>query len=435
MAHRQLKKLRPGGRRLYRGRTVFAYLLREPKWRALWAAMLGFMLDAMDVLLYVFALQTLRAEFSLTNREAGLVSSATLITSAAGGFLFGLLADRIGRRRALIYSILLYSVASGGTALARSFRELLCWRALIGFGLGGEWAAGAVLVAESWPAEQRGRAIGVMQSGWAIGYILAAGVTAWILPRYGWRPLFLVGLLPALLTLSIRRTVVEPKIWSAEHAGGARLGLTALFRRPLAQRTFLATALTTSVLLGYWGLFTWLPGFLSAPVEAGGAGLSIVRTSAWIVPLELGAFAGYLSFGWMADRLGRRPAFLVYMLGAAALTPVYGLLPRWAGAGAETGLLALGPLIGFLGSGYFSLFGALLAELYPTAVRGAGQGFTYNFGRAVSALAPYLVGAAADRNGLGAALGLNSAFFLAGAALIFTLPETRGAELESQRTG
>jgi MFS family permease len=399
----------------------------EPHWRALWAAMLGFMLDAMDVLLYVFALQTLRAEFGLSNAAAGLVSSATLVSSALGGFLFGILADRLGRKRALIYSILLYSLASGGTALARNVRELLLWRTLIGFGLGGEWATGAVLVAESWPAEQRARAIGLMQSGWALGYILAAGVTAVILPRFGWRALFLTGILPALLTLAIRRTVVEPRIWSQRRA---RSGVAALFRPPWLRRTFLATVLTSSVLFAYWGLFTWLPGFLSASREAGGAGLSIVRTSAWVIPMQLGAFCGYVSFGWMADRLGRRPAFLVYMLGAAALVPIYGAMPHWLGAHAETGLLVIGPLVGFLGSGYFSLFGAMLAELYPTAMRGAGQGFTYNSGRALSALAPYLVGAAADRSGLGTALALNSGFFLLGAALIFTLPETRRTRLE-----
>ena len=399
----------------------------SPRWRALWAAMLGFMLDAMDVLLYVFALQTLRAEFGLSNAAAGLVSSATLISSAVGGFLFGVLADRIGRKRALIYSILLYSLASGGTALARNFQELLLWRTLIGFGLGGEWATGAVLVAESWPAEHRAKAIGLMQSGWALGYILAAGVTALVLPRFGWRALFLTGLLPALLTLAIRRTVTEPPIWSQQRD---KPGLTALFRPPWARRTFLATVLTTSVLFAYWGLFTWLPGFLSASREAGGAGFSILRTSAWVIPVQLGAFFGYLSFGWMADRMGRRPAFLVYMLGAALLVPVYGGMPRWMGAYAETGLLLVGPLVGFLGSGYFSLFGAMLAELYPTALRGAGQGFTYNSGRALSALAPYLIGAAADRTGLGAALALNSGFFLLGALLIFTLPETRQTRLE-----
>jgi MFS family permease len=389
--------------------------------------MLGFMLDAMDVLLYVFALQTLRAEFGLSNASAGLVSSATLVSSAAGGFLFGVLADRIGRKRSLIYSILLYSVASGGTALARNFQELLLWRTLIGFGLGGEWATGAVLVAESWPPEHRAKAIGLMQSGWALGYILAAGVTALVLPRFGWRPLFLTGILPALLTLAIRRTVTEPAIWSERRATSS---VAALFRPPWARRTFLATALTTAVLFAYWGLFTWLPGFLSAPRETGGAGFSILRTSAWVIPVQLGAFFGYVSFGWMADHMGRRPAFLVYMLGAALLVPIYGGMPRWMEAHAETGLLLIGPLVGFLGSGYFSLFGAMLAELYPTALRGAGQGFTYNSGRALSALAPYLIGAAADRTGLGIALALNSGFFLLGALLIFTLPETKQTKLE-----
>lgn len=390
--------------------------------------MLGYMLDAMDVLLYVFALQTLRAVFGLSNAEAGLVSSATLVFSAAGGVLAGVLADRLGRRKLLIYTILLYSLASGGTALATSFESLLFWRALVGLGLGGEWSAGAVLVAEWWPAEKRARAIGWMQSGWALGYMLAALVTAVVLPRWGWRVLFLTGLLPALLTLWIRRRVEEPEIWRGQH--GPRGRIADLFRPPLRRRTIVATALTTSVLLAYWGLFTWLPGFLSAPPSEGGAGMSIVRTSAWMLALQTGAFAGYVSFGWLADRFGRRPAFLSYMLAAAALTPLYGRLPALLGEDAETGLLVLGPLVGFFGSGYFSLFGALLAELYPTAVRGAGQGLTYNAGRAVSALAPYAVGLLADRAGVGSALALSSAFFLMGALLILTLPETRGRRLE-----
>lgn len=390
--------------------------------------MLGYMLDAMDVLLYVFALQTLRAVFGLSNAEAGLVSSTTLVFSAAGGVLAGTLADRLGRRTLLIYTVLVYSLASGGTALATSFESLLFWRALVGLGLGGEWSAGAVLVAEWWPAEKRARAIGWMQSGWALGYMLAALVTAVVLPRWGWRVLFLTGLLPALLTLWIRRRVEEPEIWRRQQ--GPRGRIADLFRPPLRRRTLVATALTTSVLLAYWGLFTWLPGFLSAPTSEGGAGMSIVRTSAWMLALQTGAFAGYVSFGWLADRFGRRPAFLSYMLAAAALTPLYGRLPALLGEAAETGLLVLGPLVGFFGSGYFSLFGALLAELYPTAVRGAGQGLTYNAGRAVSALAPYAVGLLADRAGVGSALALSSAFFLMGALLILTLPETRGRRLE-----
>jgi MFS family permease len=283
-----------------------------------------------------------------------------------------------------------------------------------------------VLVSETWPAELRGRAIGWMQSCWALGYMLAAGVTALVLPRFGWRVLFLTGLGPALLALLIRRKVPEPELWKSRAAAGP---VWQIFRPPLGRRTLAATALTTSVLFAYWGLFTWIPGFLSASAAEGGAGLSIVRTSAWVFPMQAGAFLGYITFGVIADRAGRRPAFLLYVLASAVLVPLYGLAPRLAGARAESVLLLLGPLVGFFGSGYFSLFGAMLAEIYPTAVRGVGQGFTYNFGRGLSALAPLAIGAIADRSGLGAALAWNSGFFLLAAALMLALPETRRAEL------
>jgi MFS family permease len=398
----------------------------EQRWLALWAAMLGYMLDALDVLLYVFAVQTLRTEFHWSAATAGLVSSATLLMSSVGGVLAGVLADRIGRSRALIYAILVYSIGSGGSATSTGIVSLLLWRAVVGLGLGGEWSAGAVLVAESWPPQHRAKAIGLMQSGWALGYMLAAATTAFILPRFGWRMLFLVGVLPAFFTIWIQRKVKEPEIWSAKTATGR---ITDLFRPPLARRTFLATALATSVLFAYWGLNTWLPGFLSAPKSQGGAGLNILDTSGWIFIMQFGAFLGYVSFGWMADRFGRRPTFFWYVLMAAILTPIYGLTPRWAGASSETWLLILGPLIGFCGTGFFALFGAMLAELYPTSIRGTAQGFVYNFGRATSALAPLAVGAVADRRGIGAALALNSAFFLIGSVLVFTLPETKNTKL------
>ncbi len=392
--------------------------------------MLGYMLDAMDVLLYVIAIQSLRTEFHMSNAQAGFVSSVTLIASAFGGILSGILSDRIGRSRTLIYAILAYSLASGLSATSQTVAQLLLWRALVGLGLGGEWSAGATLVAESWPAENRGKALGLMQSGWALGYMLAAGETALILPRYGWRVLFLIGVLPALLTLFVRFKVKEPEMW----VKGAAASPIMLFRPPLLRRTFFATALATSVLFAYWGVFTWLPGFLSAPVAQGGAGLNIVRTSGFIIAMQVGTFLGYLCFGWIADKFGRRPAFAVYVLIAAILVPLYGAIPRWAGASAEIWLFAVGPLIGFFGTGYFSLFGAMLAELYPTAIRGFGQGFVYNFGRGLSAIAPFAVGAIADRTGLGAALALNSAFFLIGAVLVFTLPETRNVQLETIST-
>lgn len=398
-------------------------MFSEPRWLALWAAMLGFLLDAMDVLLYVFALQVLRQEFGLSNVQAGLVSSATLVTSAIGGVVSGSLSDKYGRRTLLIATILLYSFASAGTAFSRGLGELLFWRALVGFGLGGEWSAGATLVAEYWPTEKRARAISFMQSGWALGYMAAAILTALILPRFGWRMLFLAGILPALLTVWIRSHVAEPPVWRNRTTRGR---FRDIFRDESGRRTLLATALATSTLFAYWGLFTWLPGFLSAPKEAGGAGLSIVRTTGWVFMMQIGAYFGYLCFGFLADRIGRRPAFLLYVAASAILTPIYGFAPSW---GVDSLALWMGPLIGFFGTGYFSLFGAMLAELYPTSVRGAGQGFTYNVGRGLSALAPFMVGYVADRAGIGMGIALCSSFFLIAAVLIFYLPETRHVEI------
>jgi MFS family permease len=395
--------------------------ITRQQWIALFAAQAGYMLDAMDVLLFVFTVNVLRAEFHLTAAQAGLVSSFTLAFSAAGGIAFGVLSDRLGRARMLTWSIVIFSVASAGTAFSGNLASLLFWRALIGIGLGAEWSTGAVLVAETWPPEHRAKAVGIMQSGWALGYMLAAGMTALILPRWGWRPLFLAGLFPAFLALLIRRHVEEPAIWRREAV--PQNGLRVLFQSELRSRTLRASALATCVLFAYWGLFTWIPGFLSAPVANGGAGLTIVRTSGFVVPMQMGAFAGYVAFGWLADKLGRRPAFVCYVLAAAILTPVYG-----ATRDARI-LLWLGPAIGFFGTGFFSMFGAMLSELYPTRVRGAGLGFVYNVGRGCSALAPWTVGYFADHYGIGTSLGLNSAFFALGALLVFTLPETKQAEL------
>ncbi len=380
------------------------------------------MLDAADVFLYAFALNRIRAEFGLTNAQAGLVPAITLIAAAMAGIIGGILTDRLGRTKMLVYTILVYSVGSAGTALSSGLWSLIFWRTIVGIGLGGEWAAGAVLVSETWPAKHRAKAIGWMQSGWAIGYLLAAAASALILPRYGWRWLFVVGFLPAIAAVFIRRGVREPEVWQRREPP-APGSLTRIFRPPLARVTARATALTTSVLFAYWGLFTWLPGYLSAPRSAGGAGLSVLQGSTWLIPTQLGAFLGYISFGWLADRLGRRPAFSLYVLVAAGLVPLYG------GVRSETFLFVLGPFIGFFGTGFFSLFGVMLAELYPTAVRGAGQGFTYSMGRGLGALAPYAVGSLADRYGLGASLALNSAFFLIGAVLVWSLPETGGVEL------
>lgn len=391
--------------------------------RALFGAGAGWMLDAMDVMLYAFALGAIQKEFGLTSAAAGALASITLVASAAGGIAFGVLADRFGRARMLTVSILVYSTFTALTATSHSVAELALWRVLVGIGLGGEWSAGSVLVSETWPAEHRGKAIGLMQSGWAIGYILAALLAAAILPAWGWRPLFAVGVAPALLAVWIRRRLPEPAIWRERAAVAKGAGL-AFLRPPLLARTIAASATATALLFAYWGLFTWIPSYLATPLERGGAGLGVVKSTGWIVPMQIGAFFGYALFGVLADRLGRRPTFVVFVLAAAVLVPLYG-----ASARSETALMALGPLVGFFGHGYFSVFGSMLSELFPSAVRATAQGFCYNVGRAASAVAPWAIGFLADRRGIGAALALTSVFYVAGAALIFLLPETRGKEL------
>lgn len=409
--------------------------ISREQWNTLAAAQLGYTLDAMDFVLYLMAIKALMDEFGFSTADAGFIASVGLIASAAGGLIFGMAADYFGRTRALIATILIYSFATLGAATSQSFAHLMFWRALVGIGMGGEWSSGAVLVSETWPAEHRGKAIGIMQSGWALGYILAAVATALILPTFGWRWLFALGVLPALFVLWVRRNVHEPEVWTAQQkiktvtqasdVSEQRNTLLAIFSRGLIGRTLKASLLSSLVMFGYWGFFTWLPGFLASSAEAGGAGMSIVKSMIWIIPTQVGAFFGYLSFGFISDRIGRRSAFMLFLFTAAVLVPLYGQMARspWA-------LLATGPLLGFFGHGYFSLFGAMLSELFDTRVRATAQGFTYNIGRVIGGLAPYTIGALAVTHGLGSALALTSAFFVAGALMILTLPETRGKELD-----
>ena len=294
--------------------------ITRTQWLTLFAAQAGYMLDAMDVLLFVFAVNVIRDEFHLSASEAGLVSSFTLAFSAVGGIVFGILSDRMGRARTLVWSIMIYSLASAGTALSWNLASLLFWRALVGIGLGAEWSAGAVLVAETWPAEHRAKAVGIMQSGWALGYMLAAAVTAVVLPRWGWKALFFTGVLPALLAVALRKNLPEPEIWR-RHGGSIRVPMRGIFQGVLLRRTVLASLLATVVLFAYWGLFTWIPGFLSASPERGGAGLSIVKTSGFIIPMQAGAFLGYICFGLLRIRSAGVPRSCSMSSGPPSLLP------------------------------------------------------------------------------------------------------------------
>jgi MFS family permease len=385
-------------------------------------------------MLYAMAIGQLRTYFGFNDATAGLLGTITLVMSGAGGVLFGYLADQIGRTRALMGTIVLFSVASLGAATSQTVYQLLLWRALLGIGMGGEWASGAVLISETWPPAHRNKAISIMQSGWAIGYIMAALMAAVILGRPAagpdaWRSLFLVGVLPAIFVLWIRRYVREPEAWTARTAA-ARVAnpFPVIFGPGLRRRTLLIILLGASVQFAYWGIFFWLPAFLARPVDQGGAGMGVVGSLGWIIPVQIGAYFGYLTFGFLADHLGRRRTFIMFMLVAAILVPVYGQMAR-----SPAILMLLGPVLGYFGHGYFSLFGSFIAELFPTAVRATAQGTSYNIGRMAGAVAPYTIGAIATLPGIGIglALGTTSAFFLMGAVLIFTLPDRSGEALEA----
>ncbi|HVP68367.1 MAG TPA: MFS transporter [Anaeromyxobacteraceae bacterium] len=398
------------------------------QWYALFAGQAGWALDAFDVMLYAFVLTTIMKEWNSSPAAAGFMVSVTLFASSAGGILFGAIADRIGRKKALMITVLVFSVCSGLSGLAQNLTQLAIARTILGLGMGGEWASGALLVSETWPPQHRGKAIGIMQSGWAIGYILAAITAAVVLPRFGWRAVFFVGVVPALFTLWIRRRVEEPEIWvqaKREHAEKRKseFGFFQIFGPELIRFTLISTLISTFVMFGYWGLFTWMPGFLAMAPEKGGAGLGIAKAPIWIIPMMIGAFFGYVTFGFISDRLGRRPTFAAYLAASAVLVWVFGHTRD------ATTLMVLGPLIGFFGSGYFSAFGAFISELFPTRARGSAVGFCYNSGRMMSALAPTVIGYLSTTYGLGGALGFLAIAFMGGAVSIYLLPETRGAAL------
>jgi len=391
-------------------------------WRALFAAQLGWMLDAMDFLLFTFAIIPIQQEFAAKSSTMGLLTSVALFAAAVGGVAFGVIADRIGRVRAMTISILLYSLATAGLATSTALWQLAAWRIVVGLGMGGEWSCGSVLVAETWPAQHRGKAMGIMQSGWAIGALFAAAISSVVLERFGWRVLFLIGALPAVAAFFIRRGVEEPKVWTERVEKTTRFA--DIFSAPYRRFVIVATMVASSVLLAYWGLTSWLPTFLASPVASGGAGMTLTKSAQWLIALQLGAFAGYISFGWIADRLGRRPSFTLFMIGAAIVVPLFAF-----GARSKLTLLIIGPLVGYFGHGYFSMFGAMLSELFPTRIRATAQGFCYNAGRCVSAFAPFAIGALVPRLGFAILLAVDALFFALGGALIWLLPETKGAEV------
>jgi len=394
--------------------------------RSLIAASLGWMLDSFDVMLYALVIAFLMADLGISKSTAGLLGSLTLIASAAGGMAFGVIADRFGRVRALMASILTYSLFTAACGFSKTILQLALFRVLLGLGMGGEWTSGAALVSETWPSEHRGKAFGFMQSFWAVGYAAAAAVAALVLPLWGWRAVFFIGVLPAFFTFWVRRRVEEPEIWKKQRNFSqkkkARIG--ALFQKGTLRITLSISLMNALGLFAWWGLNLWIPAYLSLTSKQGGVGLSPRLMSGFVIFMQVGMWFGYISFGFISDALGRKRTYVAYLLAASFFVFVYSSTKE------PLVLFFLGPLVAFFGSGHFSGFGALSAELYPTSFRATAQGFTYNIGRIASAVAPFVVGSLAQRKGFGVAFLLISIAFLMAAFIWIWIPETRGKELE-----
>ncbi len=385
--------------------------------RAFWSCKVGYMLDGMDTQMLSFVIPTLVATWGISFADAGFIGTLTLLASALGGWVAGILSDRIGRVRTLQITVLWFAVFTGLCGIAQNYHQLLAARALMGFGFGGEWTAGAVLIGEVMRARDRGKAVGLVQSGWAIGWgltaILYSALFSLLPAEMAWRALFLIGLLPALLVLFIRRYVQEPEVYQKEKAKQSSddtPGLAAIFSPALLTTTLRAALLTTGAQGGYYAITTWLPTFLKTERH-----LSVMGTG------------GYLASSYLTDRIGRKPNFILFAVGSMVIAFSYTSLPM-----TDSAMFWLGFPLGFFSSGIFSGMGAFLTELFPTRVRGSGQGFCYNVGRAVGALFPFLIGMLSKQYGLGTTIGIFAGVaygVLIVAAL--TLPETRGRELDA----
>ncbi|MEU9010346.1 MFS transporter [Streptomyces sp. NPDC048479] len=393
--------------------------------RAFCGAFGGYALDSYDYFTLPLSMVAISAYFGLDNGQTGLLTTVTLVVSAVGGALAGILADRIGRVKALMITVITYAVFTVLCGFAPNYETLLVFRALQGLGFGGEWAVGAILVAEYASAKHRGRTLGAVQSAWAAGWALAVIVYTLVFQFLdadtAWRVMFWTGALPALLVIYVRRSVSDaPTAAERRRTSTERGTFSTIFKRDLLRTTFFATLLSTGVQGGYYTLATWVPTYLKTE-----RGLTVVGTGGYLTFLISGSFIGYLTGGYLTDRIGRKKNIALFAVLSAIGILAYTNIP----SGANGLLLILGFPLGFCMSAIFSGFGSFLSELYPTAVRGTGQGFTYNSGRAVGAFLPTLVGFLSDSWGVGGALVLGAVGYGLAVVALLGLPETRGKEL------
>lgn len=414
---------------------------RKERWKIMWASIIGYAMDGLDVLILSFAMAAIVSEFGLTLGEGGMIATYTLIGTVLGGYIFGIFADWWGRVHTFSLTIIIFSIFTGACAFADNAVHLDILRFLAGLGLGGEYGIGMTLVSETWPGAKRARATAGVAMGWQAGAVLAAILAAVVLPDYGWRGLFLVGVLPALLAAWARHGIKEPPMWvqrkemkkalQARKDAGEKLTaeeeeqLTEAKKFPLAHLfadkkttiTTIALTIMTSVQnFGYYGIMVWLPMILLKE-----HGLTTKSMSGWMIVTVIGMIAGIFVFGWLCDRLGRKKPYLLFYVCAAAMVYIY------VNLGTPIALLFGGAYLGFFCNGMMAGYGTLLSENYTTDARSTAQNFIFNTGRAVGGFAPVIIGTIAQTNGFNTAFVLLSAVYLAAAVnVLFFVKDTKG---------
>lgn len=418
---------------------------RKERWKIMWASIIGYAMDGLDVLILSFAMAAIVSEFGLSLGEGGLIATYTLIGTVLGGYLFGIFADYFGRVHTFSLTIIIFSIFTGACAFADNVTHLDILRFLAGLGLGGEYGIGMTLVSETWPAAKRARATAGVAMGWQAGAVLAAILAAFVLPDYGWRGLFLVGVVPALLAAWARHGLKEPPMWVkrkemkkallARKANGEQLTaeeeeeLSEAKKFPLAHlfsslsKTLTTVSLTimTSVQnFGYYGIMVWLPMILLKE-----HGLTTKSMSGWMIVTVVGMIAGIYVFGYLCDRLGRKIPYLIFYVCTAAMVYIY------VNLGTPIALLFGGAFLGFFCNGMMAGYGTLLSENYTTDARSTAQNFIFNTGRAVGGFAPAIIGALAQAHGFNAAFVLLSCVYLAAALnVLFFIKDTKGVTIK-----
>ncbi len=410
---------------------LFGEHITKGQWSSLFGAWAGWALDAMDWTMLALILPMIKTAFHLTLPQLGLLATATLGGAAIGGVIFGIFADYYGRVKTLTLTMIWYGLGTAACALTQSFEQLLIIRAITGIGIGGEWGIGATLVSEYWPDKLRARAIGLVHSGWSIGYGLAVLSLMLVAPAYGWRGMFLLGIIPAFVAVIIRFGIKEPEAWlkaREERTQGikvnaAKFPLASLFTDEYRRVTLIACVFMGGALMANWGLSTWLPSYLKTA-----KGLSFMKTGIFLLVYQLGVFIGYQAYGWLGDKKGRRYAFFIGLTGGAITTAIFSQL-------SSPHVILYFNFVFGLSMGFYGLCGTFISELYPAHARATGTSFIMNFGRFLSMFSPVIIGTVAQSQGLAFGIGTTVGFIVISIVALYFLPETVRAGVKLYTTG